>query len=314
MRIVKINKSCNIFRSIWIKVIYIFLIVFINISINIVYSQENNKPETDKQKRDKTPIKHTFEALSLVNSQTTEILRKNSLQFNIQHRFGRIDQGFQAGKNFDLLGILGVSNIRVALNYGITNRLTVGLGAIKNNYLYDLRWKYKILQQTKTKRMPLTLLYFGNASIKTYKDDDLSFIDRLTYFHELIIARKFNKKLSLQLAPSFSYFNIVDTLGGKEINHANFGVSIGGRVNVSAQGSIIFEYNHPLTISDYGEGKKTKPVIGIGFEIATRGHAFQLFLTNAISIIDQYNMVGNTNDFFNGEIFFGFNISRRWSF
>ena len=303
------------FRRVWIKLTTIFLLFLLCTPINNLYSQEITNAGSAKKESIKKPVNHTFENMMLVNSPTIETLKINSLQFCIQHRFGRIDNGFKDGNNFDLLGLLGVANIRIGLNYGITNKLTVGLGATKKNYVYDFKMKYKILKQTQNRGTPVTVSYYGIVAVATIKSDDfLSFSNRLSYFNQLLIARKINKKLSLQLSPSLIYFNQVDTLGGKVVKHLNFGLNIGGRINVSASGSVIFEFNQPLTISDFGSGNKTKPSVGIGYEIATRGHVFQLLVTNAINIIDQYDAVENTNDFFKGEIYIGFNISRNWNF
>lgn len=290
------------------KSICIYIISLIWASTNIVVCQKN------KTKTENKPVKHTFEHSILINSQTIKTFKKNSLQFEIQHRFGRIDQGFEEGKNFDLFGILGAANIRVGVNYSFTDKLALGLGATKNNYLYDIQWKYKVLQQTKSKAIPLTVVYYGNTSVKTVKDDDLIFVNRLSYFHQLLVARKFNSRLSLQVAPLISHFNLVDTIGERDVKHTNFGTSFSGRFNVSPQGSILLEYNQPFTVSDFSSDLKTLPDVGIGFEIATKGHIFQFFITSAISIINQYNMVENTNNFAKGEVFLGFNISRNWSF
>lgn len=290
------------------KSICIYIISLIWALTNIVVCQEN------KTKTENKPVKHTFEHSMLINNQTIKTFKKNSLQFGIQHRFGRINQGFEEGKNFDLFGILGTANIRVGVNYSITDKMSLGLGATKNNYLYDIQWKYKVLQQTKSNAIPITIVYFGNTSVKTVKEDDLIFVNRLSYFHQLLIARKFNSRLSLQVAPLISYFNLVDTIGEKDAKHINFGSSFSGRFNVSPQGSIILEYNQPFTVSDFSNDLKTLPDVGIGFEIATKGHIFQFFITSAISIINQYNMVENTNNFAEGEVFLGFNISRNWNF
>ena len=308
-------ESLKANNSFLMKLITALILIIYLICPSPLNAQNKPEGEVEKKKVVKKPMKHTFENTLLINSQTTETLKKRTLQFGIQHRFGRIDQGMQEGNNFDLFGLLGVANIRIGLNYGITDRLSIGLGATKKNYVYDLRWKYKILAQTKKVGMPITLTYFGNVAVATIRSDDYkTFANRLSYFHQLMIARKITKSLSLQLSPSLSYFNLVDTLAGKKVEHLNFGMSLGGRIKVSPSGSIMFEFNQPITISDYGDGKKTQPGIAIGYEIDTRGHGFQLFITNAINLIDQYNMVENTNDFFNGEIFIGFNISRNWNF
>ncbi len=309
------QESLKANNSFIMKLITALILIIYLICPNPLNAQNNPEGEVKKKKVVKKPMKYTFENTILINSQTTETLKKRTLQFGIQHRFGRIDQGTKAGNNFDLFGIMGVANIRIGLNYGITDRLTIGLGATKKNFVYNLQWKYKILAQTKKAGMPISLTYFGNVAVATIKNDNYeNFSNRLSYFHQLMIARKFSKTLSLQLSPSISYFNMVDTLDNKKVEHLNFGISLAGRIKVSPSGSIMFEFNQPITISDYGDGKKTKPGIGIGYEIASRGHGFQLFVTNAINLIDQYNMVENTNDFFKGEIFIGFNISRNWNF
>lgn len=308
-------ESLKAHNSFFIKLTSALILIICLSAPNPLIAQNKTEGDSDKKKVVKKPMKHTFENTLLVNSQTTETIKKRTLQFGIQHRFGRIDQGTKAGNNFDLFGLLGVANVRIGLNYGITDRLTIGLGATKKKFVYNLQWKYKILAQTKKAGMPISLTYFGNVAVATIKSDNYeTFSNRLSYFHQLMIARKITKSLSLQLSPSISYFNMVDTLDNKKVKHLNFGLSLGGRIKVSPSGSIIFEFNQPITISDYGDGKKTKPGIGIGYEIVTRGHGFQLFITNAINLIDQYNMVENTNDFFKGEIFIGFNISRNWNF
>ncbi len=287
------------------------IILALSLSTLTAYSQDV-KPE--KEAKSKKPVKNTFENSLLVNSQTVEMLRKNTLLFTIQHRFGSIDKGFKSENNFDLFGILGVSNIRVGLNYALSDKLTVGLGATKNKYLYDFNWKYKILQQTVSNSIPVSVVYLGNTTINTLKGEDARFVNKLSYFHQLLIARKFNKKLSLQLGPCLSHFNLVDTIGGKDVRHLNFGIQFGGRFNVSPQGSILFEVHQPLTVADFGNGKQTLPTYGLGYEIATRGHVFQIFITNATSIINQFDMVENTNNMFQGEFQLGFNIARRWRF
>lgn len=304
----QIKKSCRFYTFMDINGHPIFILLFILNSFFTVYAQENKKDETNKK-----PVKKIFEGSRLINFETIESLQKKGLQFIIQHRFGRMDEGFEKGKNFDLFGILGVANIRLGINYGITDKLTIGLGATKYNYLYDLQWKYLILQQTQGNGSPISASYFGNTSIATFSNESLEIVNRVSYYHQLLIARKINKRLSLQIAPTFTYFNLIDTTGGNRVKHSNFGIGFGGRQNVSPQGSIIFEYNQPITVSDYGSLGKTKASMGIGYEIATRGHAFQFFITNGNFIINQYDMISNTNDVTKGEFFIGFNITRNWN-
>lgn len=277
------------------------------------YSQENTE-DGKKSKTKEAPklAKNTFDNVILINYQTTEVLRKNALQMVIQHRFGRMDRGFQPDNSFDLFGIFGPSNIRVGFNFGITDRLMVGIGGTKNNNLYNLQWKYQILRQTKTAGMPVSVAYYGNTAINITKSNDFTTLsERLSYFHQILIARKFNRKLSLQIAPSVAHFNIVDSTRFQDISHDNFSLGISGKYAIGAQTAVIFEYTQPFTIS---ESIGTKPDLGLGIELATGGHSFQLFIGTANSIINQRNLVYNNRDFTKGEIQLGFNILRRWNF
>ena len=286
--------------------------VFLLIGGPVFCQDTAGNKEAEQQKKEVKLIKNTFEDGLLINNQTIEVLRKNTLQFEIQHRFGRIDKGFEEGQNFDLFGILGTSNIRIGLSYGISDKITLGIGGTKNFGLYNLQWKYKILSQAETGGMPVSLAYFGNFVTNTTSSDYFKrTIDRFSFFHQIIIARKFTKKLSLQIAASVSHYNIIDTVSYSDMKHDNFSICFGGRYNISAQGAILFEYTHPLTVSDI---LGTKPDLGIGFEISTRSHVFQLFIGTANGIINQRNVVFNTNDFTKGEMGIGFNITRNWNF
>lgn len=293
---------------------FILLATILIIGFSSGFSQENSEKSKATKPEKEAPklIKNAFADIILINNQTTEGLRKNTLQMEIQHRFGKIDQGFRLGNNFDLLGIFGPSNIRLGINYGLTDKLTVGIGATKNNSLYNVQWKYKIFQQTETNKMPVSVTYYGNAAINISVNSDFSTVsNRLSYFNQLLISRKFNKQLTLQIGPSVSHFNIIDLDRFPDISHYNFGVLFSGRYKFSAQSSFIFEYSHPLTIS---ESVGTKPDLGFGVEIATRTHTFQLFVSTANAMINQRNVVYNNLDFTKGDMQFGFNIIRRWNF
>ncbi|MFQ5335300.1 MAG: DUF5777 family beta-barrel protein [Flavobacteriales bacterium] len=273
----------------------------------VLWAQEKDKTE-DKPKKEVKPVKHTFDSEELINVQTTEMLRKKSLQFQIQHRFGSMENGIS-----DLYGIFGAANIRLGLNYGITDRLNVGIGGAKTKHLYDLLWKYKILRQSKSGSMPISMVYFGDAEINTMDDDNFQTLsNRMAYFHQLLIARKFSKKISFQVGASLTHHNFIDTPDSlTDLSHDNINICGAGRFNFSPQSSLILMYNHPLTPSD---SVGTKPDLGLGVEISTGNHSFQIFVATAGLISYQENAVFNTNDFTAGEIMLGFNIVRKWRF
>jgi hypothetical protein len=131
--------------------------------------------------------------------------------------------------------------------------------------------------------------------------------DRSSYFHQLIISRKFSSKLSLQLAPSVSHFNVVNPL----INNDHVALAAGGRYKITAQSSVIFNADQPITKHEY---YNPQPNLSFGIEVATSAHSFQVFVTNYSSLIPQYNNVLNQNDPYGDGWLIGFNINRLWNF
>jgi hypothetical protein len=129
------------------------------------------------------------------------------------------------------------------------------------------------------------------------------------YLTEVIFARRFNDMISLQAAPQLAYLNATDTLH----KNVNYGFMVGGRAKVWGSNSIIFEYDQPLTA---GATSKAKPNLGLGLEIGTATHAFQVFVTNSDGIVGEQNLTYNTNDpftkHFSTNFRFGFNITVRF--
>lgn len=254
-----------------------------------------------------TPVSGTFETNTLIDNQTIESPYKGGLQLQIQHRFSNIEN------YHNLYGIYGSANTRLALNYGITDRIMIGIGTEKDYKSQDIQWKYAILRQTEDGKVPVSLSYFGNIVIDLRSKDNFgpeaSFkeIHRLSYFTQLIVARKFTDKISAQIAPSFIYYNSVpiysDVSGYKNVN---FGLSAGARANLFGNQSLLLEYDQLLTKQDLDT--QPKPNISFGWEINTATHTFQIFAANYNSIINQRNLVFNTNS----KYLIGFNITVRF--
>lgn len=83
------------------------------------------------------------------------------------------------------------------------------------------------------------------------------------------------------------------------------------RYKVSPQMSVIFDYDQQLTTHDAFD---LQPNISIGVEVATSSHAFQVFVGSFQGIVPQCNFMNNINDFGDGDILIGFNITRLWNF
>lgn len=73
--------------------------------------------------------------------------------------------------------------------------------------------------------------------------------------------------------------------------------------------AVILEYDQLLTRND---AYKVQPNIGAGVEIGTATHAFQVFIAPYNQIIDQQNLVYNTNKISDGEVRIGFNLTVRF--
>ena len=262
------------------------------------------------------PVSFTFETSILADNQTVMTPYKGMIEFEIHHRFGLVTDGHES-----LFGIYSPSNIRLGLNYGITDRIMLGMGATKDLSLWDIQGKYAILRQTESGSMPVSLTYYGNMAVEARADDNFGppetfkFIHKLSYFHQLIVARKFSEAISMQLAPTFIYLNAVET----GYNNVNFGLHAGGKFTFVPSHSIIVEYDYLFTPPDTdpdGDGtdnfEKTKPQFVIGWEKGTPTHAFQLFFANYKGILGQRNFVYNKNDFWEGEFLLGMNITVRF--
>ncbi len=270
--------------------------------------------EEAQQQASSKPVRFTFGTGLLIDNQTIESPYKGGLELQIHHRFSLIENVH------NLFGIYGAANTRLGLNYGITDRLMLGVGTTKDYKLQDIQWKYNIIHQTDDNSVPVSLSYYGNIVLDLRKEDAFGPVERyrdihrLSYFTQLILARKFSESFSAQIAPSVIYFNAVPQYTNEsKYKNLNFGLSAGARLSVSGSHSILFEYDQLLTKQDLDDDElKPKPNLSLGWEIGTATHTFQVFVANYSQIINQRNLVFNTNSFSDGEYLFGFNITVRF--
>ncbi len=262
-----------------------------------------------EEEGDKRPVRSPFESAVLIDNQTVIVPAAKTLEFDMIHRFGTFENGIT-----DLYGIYAPgSNIRLGFTYTVIDNLALGVGFTKLNKFVDFSLKYSILKQTRDWSMPISLTYYGNMAIdgqdeELFQDSENVFVHRMSYFNQIIVATRFNSKLTLQAGPNFSYFNNVEF----GMNNYIIGVSAGGRYKIGSQTSIIFDYNQQIT--DHDEVVDVKPSIGLGIEISTSTHAFQVFASTFKSILPQHNMVFNENELDKNGILIGFNITRLWNF
>ena len=245
----------------------------------------------------------TFLESRIVNGHSVETSDIGEMKFMIQHRFGKV-----SGGGYELWG-LDESTIRIGLDYGITDRLTVGLGRSSWQKTYDGFVKYKILrQQTGERNMPLTMTGYASTSYNTLKQDDeeLDYPNaaRLAYGFQLHLARKFSDFYSLQLSPTMVHRNIVDT---PEEAHDVFSLGTAMRFQISSTIAILpeFYYLFPGQIDE-----QYTHSISLGVDIKTKGHTFQIHVSNSRGMIDKFYVAETTGKWADGDVHLGFNLSR----
>lgn len=292
--------------------------------INIGWAQ-NEKAKPEKKKKDK-PVRKMFSSELLIDEQTSYIALKNTLGTEIQHRFGLIKNNGIS----DLFGIYAPSaNTRIGFNYSILDNLMVGYGITRKNMYSDFQVKWNILRQTRKNTIPLDLTIYANMAIDsrnkdvfatTTADSVYQFANRLSYFTQLIVSRKFTDWFSFAASGCFTHYNSVpaDTANVRGMDHDKFGFGLMARFRVSPQSSILIQYSMPVYINQISENDvvtiQSLPNFGIAFEVATGWHVFQVFITTSNGIIPQENYMYNTNDWTKGEFRIGFNITRLWDF
>ncbi|ANI88433.1 hypothetical protein A9P82_03410 [Arachidicoccus ginsenosidimutans] len=247
-----------------------------------------------------------FKGTQIVDLPTVEQPGKRNLQVLIMHRFGRLNNGA-----YQFFGLDNAS-IRLALDYGLTDRLAVGIGRSSLDKVFDASFKYKIAYQRK-KKMPVAISFYGLATTQTLRYTDkpyLNFKYRTAYTSQLLIARKFTEALSLEAAPAWIHYNLVPTPQDK---NNIFVMSVGGRMKITKRMSIDAEYNYLPNNSLPSEGVHSS--LSAALEIETGGHVFQFVFSNAQGMIGPYYLTQSTGTWGKGDIYFGFNISRAfgWS-
>jgi hypothetical protein len=254
------------------------------------------------------PERPAFESSYIVDTPTDVLPIKNTLEVQMSHRFGTVNGGTN-----DLIGFWAPSNIRIGLAYSLHERLTIGYGTTKFDRLQDFNWKVGILKQTRSGKIPVNVTYFGNFTIDARKAENfLVEQHRYSNFHQLIISRRFNSKLSLLVAPSVSHYNLVP----QRMQNDVIALSLGGRYKISPQTSILLDYTHPFIHHLDGVELDMDPEDGVslGVEFRTSSHAFQLFISSYQGIVPQKNIMFNQNNFGDGDFLIGFNITRLYNF
>lgn len=319
-----LNKPNCFFRS------GLYMICLLALSVTSAKAQDSVGVVTETPASPKVkPVKNTFQSVWIIDNQTVMVPIKGTLEMDIMHRFGTVKKGYE-----DFWGFFAPSNIRLGVSYSPINKLNVGIGITKRNMMWDASAKYAIITQTPHK-YPVSVSYYANLAYDTRKDADNSIFkyrsQRMSFFHQLIIARKVTEKFSVQVAPSLSHQNAVNgyytkndstgTATFKEMKFDHFAIAVSARYKVTNVTSVMINYDQPLTKHPTNN---PNPNFSFGIEMNTSSHSFQLFLGNYYDLNPQQNNLYNKNSPFGytdngtkikgGNFVIGFNITRLWNY
>ena len=285
--------------------------------------------KVDKAPAKVKPVKHSFQSIWIIDNQTVMVPVKGTFEMDIMHRFGTIKKGYE-----DLGGFFAPSNIRLGVTYAPINKLNIGFGITKSAMLWDVNAKYSLMTQEKGK-YPVSISWYGDMGYSSMRDPDKTIFkyssQRMSFFNQIIIARKITDKLSIQVSPNVSHQNAVngyytknDSTGKvifKTMKFDHFAISFSGRYKLTNVTSFMINYDQPITVH---ATNNPNPNLAFGFEFNSSGHSFQLFMGNYSLLSPQRNNLYNTNSPFpytqadgtkmkGGNFLIGFNITRLWN-
>ncbi len=264
--------------------------------------EKETKPET-------TYATAIFKSTRIVNGHSVQQMKKKQLEFRVSHRFGQLNTG-----SYNFWG-LDQGTIHLGLEYGLTDWLEFGIGRSTYEKTVDAFGKVSILKQSSgVKNMPVQLSYMASTEViglNTNPAMQQNFTSRMSFINQILIARKFNESLSLQLTPTYIHRNLVPT----EVERNDlFAMGIGGRYKLTKRVSFNVEYYYV-----YRANSSSLPVtyynpLSVGIDIETGGHVFQIMLTNSVAMREGGFIGKTTGSWTDAGIHLGFNISRVFSF
>lgn len=288
------------------------LTVLLSLFYSGVFAQDDlmQMLEEDAPKQ-KEFVYATFKGTRMINFHTNETPGKRTLEFRIAHHFGDLNSGA-----YNFWGLDGGASIRLGLEYSYDGRLAFGIGRNSLEKMYDGFVKYRLLRQTTDNSMPLSVTLFSGMFYTTLKDPNkaITGIDRyqyrtsrMSYANEIIIARKFSESFSFQIAPTMIHYNLVDAKTDKNDVYI---LAFATRYKITRRMALNLEYGYRL--NKY-TSKTYYDAVGIGIEIETGGHVFQMYFTNSLGIVEPQYFTQTTSKWQNAGLKLGFNISRVFS-
>ena len=260
----------------------------------------------------RTPVTATFKTTRVILSHSNETVKKYNMDFRVSHRFG--DFAGDNGGSETLYGLDNASDIRIAFEYGVTDRLTAGFGRNKIAQLLDFYLKYKLVEQTTDNSTPVSVTLFTSSGLTPRRvESDIYdvYAHRISYVTQAIIARKFSSNLSVEILPTWLHRNYVSDFRDE---NDNFAIGIAGRYKFTKRFGIVADYY--FVNSDFRQNKTNDTFynpLGLGIEIETGGHVFSINFANSEGIVENNFILETRSSWLKGGFRFGFNISRMFT-
>ncbi len=285
------------------KSIKIIAAIFFSFICATAFSQDELLDLIDTDVGRTQIVESTFKGTRIINGHSVETRGSGELDVIFMHRFGTLNSGA-----YNLWG-LDDAWVRLGAEYGITDFFTIGLGRSSYEKTFDGFLKYKFFRQKKgSGAFPFTATAFTSMAINSLKpatpEQEIKFSSRISYTYQLLLARKFNPDFSVQLSPTLVHHNLIDT---PEENHDILALGFNGRHKITRRMSLTMEYYLQFNNNTQSENNNA---LGIGLEIETGGHVFQLVFSNTQAMIEKSFITETSGNFFEGDVHFGFNISR----
>ena len=276
------------------------------ISIALVFGfifQSNAQLER-KLENENQPVDLIFHAPRHINLLTVEPLEKKTMHFAIMHTFGTLDGGIET-----LYGLDNGANIQFSFEFGLSDKLSLGASRSSRDKFYNIYGRYLLLEQTQNDNVPLSISLAGGAGVISNPYNFLptaerpEFTDRLAYFSQVMFARKFSNKISIQVSPMLAYFSDprqIYLIEGTQNLYLAVGMS--GKWKVTDRSSLTLQWIPNLN-SDLRNN------LGIGWDVEAGGHVFQMYFVTSQALNEQYLLAGG-NGVPGEEFRLGFNVNR----
>jgi hypothetical protein len=282
---------------------YLSFVLFLSISSFLNAQNLLDKLESEHQE---TPqyVMSTFKGTRVSIGHSIETRKKNTLEVSFMSRYWNVPQ--ESSNSF----IADRMCTRFGLDYGVSDRFTVGFGTGNPNGILDGYLKYRLVQQTANNKGSLfgiTLLQTGTYRTRNIKNIERrdNFGNKLAFTTQVLIARKFSRKFSFQISPTFihrtsSRFSVDD--------HNHFAIGFSPRYKLGNHVSLVSEYYYvanPLkSIETFGAFS-----LGVNWEVSDLLLQFKM-TNNQIFTEDAFiTQTGQNFNFRDGNFFFGFHAT-----